>query len=73
MFACVGGKGEKGAVGHGNGTKNRGVDSEHGASKVEVCFFVQRADILSKWVIFFTFINATHAICTVFKKFSVCN
>ncbi len=52
MFACVGGKGEKGAVGHGNGTKNRGVDSEHGASKVEACFFVQRADILSKWVIF---------------------
>jgi hypothetical protein len=45
MFTCVGGKGNKGAMGAEQGTKNEAIDSKHGASKGGIPSFVQRAAI----------------------------
>ncbi len=49
MFACLDVKGWKwGLRGLGKGTKNGAVDSQHGAARVEVPFFILRATIPSK-------------------------
>jgi hypothetical protein len=63
MLACVDGKKDKGKL----GARQRGLKMEQltlsmGLARVEVRFFVQRATIPSKKVIFFTFINTAHTI-----------
>ncbi len=58
IAACVDRKEEKG--GSSKGTKKGAVDSEHGASKDGICFFVQRATIPSKRLLFYLCIYKRH-------------